>query len=86
MAIRALPWATTSQARGAERRYGYKWISGPMTTVHDGHIAPKATAAPKVNSAAQKRFSESSGSGTVVFGNQPISVGRIRGKPEAPLS
>jgi len=36
---------------------------------------PKATAVTRVDSAAQQWFSESGGSGTVVLGNQPISVG-----------
>ena len=77
LAMLALPGPTTSQARRADRIDDYKWISGPMTTVQDGHIVPKATAVTRVDSAAQQWFSESSGSGTVVLGNQPISVSRI---------
>jgi hypothetical protein len=67
--------ADNLQTRRAGRGYGYKWISGPITTVQDGHIVPKATAVTRVGSAAQQWFSESSGSGIVVLGNQPISVG-----------
>jgi hypothetical protein len=73
----ALPESTTSQARRADRIDDYKWISGPITTVHDGHIVQKATAATRVGSAAKQWFSESSGNGIVVLGNQPISVGRF---------
>ena len=64
------------QARRAYRGYDYKWISGPITTVQGGHKVPKATAVTRVGSAAQQWFSESSGSGIVVLGNQPISVRR----------
>ena len=75
LAMLALPEPTTSQARRADRIDDYKWISGPITTVQDGHIVPKATAVTRVDSATQQWFSESSGSGIVVLGNQPISVG-----------
>jgi hypothetical protein len=71
----ALPGPITSQARRADRGYDYKWISVPITTVQDGHIVPKATAVTRVDSATQQWFSESNGSGIVVLGNQPISVG-----------
>ena len=73
----ALPGPTTSQGRRADHRYGYKWKSGPITTVHDGRIVPTAAAVTRVGSAAQKWFSESSRSGIAVLGNQPISVRRI---------
>ena len=66
--------ADNLQTRRADRGYDYKWISDPTTTVQDGHKVPKATAVTRVGSAAQQWFSESSGSGTVVLGNQPISV------------
>jgi hypothetical protein len=49
---------------------------GSITTVHVGHIVHKATAVSRVGWAAQKWFSESSGSGPMVLGNQPISVRR----------
>ena len=74
LAMLALPGPTTSQARRADRIDDYKWISSPITTVHDGHIVPKATAATRVGSTAKQWFSESIGSGIVVLGNQPISV------------
>ena len=74
LAMLALPGPITSQARRADRGYDYKWISVPITTVQDGHIVPKATAVTRVDSATQQWFSESSGSGIVVLGNQPISV------------
>ena len=61
LAMLALPGSTTSEARRADRIDDYKWISGPITTVHDGHIAHKATAVPRVGSASQQWFSESSG-------------------------
>ena len=77
LVLLALPGPTTSQARRADHRYSNKWISSLITTVHDGRIAPKATAATRVGSAEQTWFSESSGSGIVVLGNQPISVRRI---------
>ena len=69
LAMLALQGPTTSQARRADRIDDYKWISGPITTVHDGHIVQKSTAATRVGSAAKQWFSESSGSGTVVLGN-----------------
>jgi hypothetical protein len=53
---------------------------GSVTTVHVGHIVHKATAVTRVGWAAQKWFSESSGSGTVVLGHQPISVRRTGGR------
>ena len=74
LALLAFPWPTTSQARRADHRYGCKWISGPITTVHDGRRVPKATAVTRVGSALQKWFSVSSRSGIVVLGNQSISV------------
>ena len=61
LAMLALPGPTTSQARRADRIDDYKWISGPITTVKDGRIVHKATAVPRVGSAAQQWFSESSG-------------------------
>ncbi len=74
----ALPGPTISQGRRADRSYDYKWISGPITTVHSGHIVPEGTAVTRVSSAEQTWFSESSGSGIVALENQPISVGPSR--------
>ena len=54
LAMLALPGPTTSQARRADRIDDYKWISGPITTVHDGHVVQKATAATRVGSAAKQ--------------------------------
>ena len=65
----------------SRRSYGYKWISVLITTILDGRIVPKATAATRVCSTAQQWFSESSRSGIVVLGNQQISVRRMGFQP-----
>ena len=77
LVLLALPGPITSRGRRADHRYGYKWISGPITTVHDERIVPNATAVTRAGSNAQKWFSESSRSGIVILANQPISVRRI---------
>ena len=63
LAMLALPGPTTSQARRADRSYDYKWISGPITTVHSGHIVPIGTAVTRVSSAEMNWFLEGSGRG-----------------------
>lgn len=52
-------------------------MSGPITTVHDGHKLPKAAAAARVGSATWKWFTESSRGSNVVLGNHPYSVGQF---------
>jgi hypothetical protein len=55
----------------------YKWISGPITTVRDGHKLPKAAAATRVGCAAWKWFTESSRGSNVDLGNRLCSVRRV---------
>ena len=52
------------------------WLSGPITTVHYGHICQKLAAVARVGLATRRWLSDKSRSAAVVLGNHPISVGR----------
>jgi len=64
----------TSAARKAGGSNGYRWITGPITTVRDGRMSPEALADTRVVLSAWKWFSERTWSSTVVLGNHPYSV------------
>jgi hypothetical protein len=51
-----------------------KWLTGPITTVRDGHRLPKAVGVTRVRSSAWVWFSECISSDRVVHGNHPYSV------------
>jgi hypothetical protein len=54
------------------------WLSGPITTVHYGHICQElAAAVARVGLATRRWLSDKSRSAAVVLGNHPISVGRM---------
>ena len=55
---------------------GYRWITGPITTVRDGRMSPKALADTRVVLSAWKWFSERRCSSPVVLGNHTCSVRR----------
>jgi len=61
---------------------GYRWITGPITAVCDGHMSPKALADTRVVLSAWTWFSEGTWSSTVVLGNHPCSVRRIEALSE----
>jgi hypothetical protein len=69
-----LSGSTASSAREAGRSFGYKWTTGPMTTVRDGQGFRKAIAVTRVSSAAWLWFSECSRRDTLVHGNHPYSI------------
>ena len=69
-----LSGSTDPSARIASRSFGYKWITGPLTTVRDGQRLPKAVAVTRVRSSAWVWFSECSRGDTVVHGNNPYNV------------
>ena len=73
-----LPGPAVFSARTADRSTGYKWITGPITTVRREHILPKSPAVARVGFIAWKWFTESTRSGAVVLGNHPCSVIRSR--------
>lgn len=54
--------------RGAGRSNGCKWIAGPITTVRNGHIAPKALADTTIALTAWEWLTEGNRSGAVVLG------------------
>jgi hypothetical protein len=54
---------------------GYRWITGPITTVRGGRMSPEALANTRVVMSAWKWFSEWTWSSIVVLGNHPYSVG-----------
>ena len=66
-----LSMSTASSARRAGRSFGYKWLTGPITTVRDGHRLPKAVAVTRVSSAAWVWFSECISSDTMVHVDHP---------------
>ena len=69
-----LAGSTASSASRAARSFGFKWLTGPITTVRDGHSFPKAVAVTRVSSSAWVWFSECSRCYEVVHGNYPNSV------------
>jgi len=50
------------------------WLSGPITTVHYGHICQELAAVARVGLATRRWLSDKSRSAAVVLGNHPISV------------
>jgi hypothetical protein len=69
-----LSGSTDPSARIAGRSFGYKWITGPLTTVCDGQRLPKAVTVTRISTAAWVWFSECSRCDTVVHGNNPYNV------------
>jgi len=65
-----------SAARRAGGSNGYRWITGPIATVLDGHKLPKVTVGTRFGGLVWEWFSEGTGSSTVVCGNHPYSVRR----------
>ena len=63
-----------SAARRAGGSNGYRWITGPITTVRREHILPKSLAVARVGFIAWKWFTEGTKSVAVVLGNHPCSV------------
>ena len=68
----------SSASRRAGGSNGYRWITGPITTVRDGRMSPEALADTRVVLSAWKWFSERTWSRTVVLGNHPYSVGKMQ--------
>ena len=69
-------------ARTADLSTGYKWITGPITTVRREHTLPKSPAVARVGFTTWKWFTESTRSSAVVLGNHPCSVRRTNNSPE----
>jgi len=55
------------------------WLSGPITTVHYGHICQELAAVARVGLTTRRWLSDKSRSAAMVLGNHPISVRRIKG-------
>jgi hypothetical protein len=69
-----------SAAHRAGGSVGYRWIMGPITTVHNEHFCSELAAVARVGLVARRWLSDKNRSAAVVLGNHPISVGRIEPK------
>jgi hypothetical protein len=63
-----------SAARRAGGSNGYRWITGPITTVHSEHFCSELAAVARVGLVARRWLSDKNRSAAVVLGNHPISV------------
>ena len=64
-----------SAAHRAGGSVGYRWIMGPITTVHNEHFCSELAAVARVGLVARRWLSDKNRSAAVVLGNHPISVG-----------
>ena len=53
---------------------GYRWITGPITTVCNEHCCSELAAVARVGSVTRRWLSDKNRSAAVVLGNHPISV------------
>jgi len=74
--------SAASAAHRAGGSNGYRWITGPITTVHKEHFCGELAAVARVGLVTRRRLSDKNRSAAVVLGNHPISVRRIGGKGE----
>ena len=65
-----------SAVRRAGGSNGYRWITGPITTVHNEHFCGELAAVARVGLVARSWLSDKNNRAAVVLGNHPISVGR----------
>jgi len=72
---------TRQQLAMEARSRRYKWIPGPITTVHDELTYRKLTAAAKICLTSKRWISDRSRSAAVVLGNHSISVRRTLEQP-----
>ena len=70
-----------SAARRAGGSVGYRWIMGPITTVHNKHFCSELAAVARVGLVTRRWLSDKNRSAAVVLGNHPISVGQFS-RPE----
>jgi hypothetical protein len=63
-----------SAARRAGVSDGYRWITGPITTVHNEHFCSELAAVARVGLVTRRWLSVKNRSAAVVLGNHPISV------------
>ena len=66
------PAASTARRAGGSN--GYRWITGPIATVHNEHFCSELAAVARVGLVARRWFSDKNRSAAVVLGNHPISV------------
>ena len=55
---------------------GYRWITGPITTVRNEHFCSELAAVARVGLVTRRWLSDKNRSAAVVLGNHPISVRR----------